>query len=429
LKERFNAFLRDKVGPFLDRYENNIYIMESRNIMISIIFPLAIIGSLFYIAANPPRGTDWGLFKIWLSSAVEVRDHLMIVYYFTFGILSLLFAGILSYRLARLNNVNPLLCQVVSVLSFLILCFAGSNPRELGLETMIGSLGPNGLLMALLTVIACIAAIKLLNSKKIGFDVSKDVSSPAALGFQNLFPLLLIMPLAWALGWVMSRILGGPVPSGIVLLSGSMASSFSGLIRDMALAVSSSASYLLGMDGSLIRQPVSGVLMNLGGFSTLLPLAVFFMLSYSKQLKHIGISTIVPTLFNLPYPLIAAAPVILNPIYVIPAILCSVVTAAINYSVLQLGLLTVTVEATSTLPVFFSGYFASGGRFMGVIIQAINFAAAALVYYPFFRYHESRLLEAHGSEKDKALAKEPFIKRFTKTNTASKASKAESLSR
>jgi PTS system cellobiose-specific IIC component len=128
-------------------------------------------------------------------------------------------------------------------------------------------------------------------------------------------------------------------------------------------------------------------------------------------MKHIGKSTILPGLFNIPFPFLFAVPVIFNPIYIIPLILCPLVTTTVNYLVLMSGVLTVTVESTNTLPVLFSGYLSSAGHLIGVFLQLLNFIIALFIYYPFFKYHEGKIIARYGTRQEKAAASQPITLR------------------
>jgi len=393
------------VEPFLEKFENNLYISSFKEAIISVGFPLMLAGSVFYIAVNPPRGTDSEFFKVWMSSAFEFRNELMIPYYFTCGMVSLVMAFTLSYKVSQKLKLNPLLSGIISVLSYLGLCFPGDTTGFFTIMDMSKITGPNGLFMALLVSIACVKILAFLERQKLCFNAPFGLSASLSIAFKNMFPIMAVIPLMWVLGWILRIILGHSLQLGLSSLAISIISSTSGLAKDMLSSAMTSLLYFIGMDGQAIKQPVYTVLMNQGGVGTLLPLIILFMLSYSRHLKHIGQLVIIPGLFNIPYPVIFAVPLILNPIYLIPFILCPLINTLLNYLIVASGMLTITVEATQTMPVILSGYFSTAGQVLGVVLQLFNFVLSAFIYYPFFRYHECRMMQLYEREKRRTLSK------------------------
>lgn len=402
------------MDKWTERLEASIYIYNLRKVMIGIIFPLSVVGAIFYIIASPPRGTDFPFLKTWMSAAVGIKPQLLIPYYFTLGFVSVITAFTYGFRLGEEFKIDPLQAAVLSAISYLALCFPNWSDAAFSLDAMTEITGPNGILVAILAAIICTKFLRMAKTKGLLFNKKSGLSSLLAKGFEFLTPMTFMLALLWALGWLSASLLGEPLPIGIAGLFKELASLGSDLVRDIFASLAGSIMYIIGMDGGRINQPVYSVFMNLGGFGTLLPLIVLFLLSCSRHLKQIGKVAIIPGLFNIPYPLIFAVPVILNPIYAIPLIICPVITTIVNYLVLMSGILTVTVQATDTMPVLFSGYFSTTGMFLGILLQIFNLLIAFMIYYPFFKYHESKILAQHGTQQEKKLAAKSTLSRAGK---------------
>lgn len=398
----------------MDRFDKNIYISNFKEVLVSTGFPIALTGSIFYIAANPPRGTSSDFFKLWLSSAVQVREQLMIPCYFTLGMVSVVMAFMTAFKLADNFSLEPLTCGIVSALSYLALCFPGGAAASYNLEIITKTTGPNGILIALLVSVASVKILKFFNTNKLFFEIKGGVSPSLSAAFKFTFPVMVIIPSMWALGWILGVFLGEPLPSGITTILGYIVSWNYNLARDVIGSIITSLLFFIGMDGSMIKQPLYSVFLNQGGPSTLLPLVLLFMLSTSRHLKRTGSAIIVPLLFNVPYPLIFAAPIILNPIYLIPFVVYPVISTIINYGILASGILSVTVESTNTLPVILSGYFSTTGQVLGILLQLFNFMLAIVIYYPFFRYHEIKLTGLYGSQRENAASRTSLLARIKK---------------
>lgn len=402
-----------KLEPLIDRYESNVYIANFKEVLIGTGFPLALIGSIFYIVANPPRGTNIFIFKIWLSASFEIKSQLMIPYYFTLGLISVIVTFMFSYKLAQHFKIEALPSAVISVVSYFVVCFPGGASLNFTLDDLVKITGPNGILVSFLISIACIRLLRVIFVKKIYFNINTGVPSSLSEGLKFLTLAMIIVPFMWAIGWIIGLFLGQPLPSGISTLCQYIVSANSDFLRDMLGSITSSLMYFIGMDGGTIKQPVSNMLINQGGFIIILPLVILYALSYSKNLKHVGRTSIIPCLFNMPYSVLFAIPLLLNPIYIIPMILCPLINTMVNYLLIISGYLTITVEATNTMPALLSGYFVTSGQFIGIAAQIINFILSFFIYYPFFRYHEAKLLSQYGTQLDIKMASKSLSSRMS----------------
>lgn len=93
-------------------------------------------------------------------------------------------------------------------------------------------------------------------------------------------------------------------------------------------------------------------------------------------------------MFNINEILVYGLPIVLNPVLVIPFILTPICSLLIAYAAVMVGFLPLLDKTvTWTIPVFFSGYLASGS-WRGVVVQLIIVAAGTAVYAPFVRISE-----------------------------------------
>lgn len=363
-------------------------------------------GSLFYIVASPPGGSDFILFKTWLSASVDIKYQLMIPYYFTLGSVSVITAFAYAYKLGEEMKVDALHTAVLSGLSYMALCFPNWSDARFSFDAMSEVTGPNGILISILISILSAKFMKFIKVKGFLFSRKTGLSSLLSKGFEFLFPMALFISLMWALGWLSGNLLGQPLPSGIVEQLKGLIASCSNIGKDLLSSLSGSVLYMFGMDGGRINQPLYSVFMNPGGFGTLLPLVVFFLLSSSRHMKQIGKVSLIPAIFNVPYPLMYAAPLVMSPIYIIPFILCPIVTTSVNYLVISSGIVSVSSQTAGTMPVIMSGYFSTFGGLIGIALQVFNLVIAFVIYHPFYKYHETKILSQCGTQQEKKQAVE-----------------------
>lgn len=83
----------------------------------------------------------------------------------------------------------------------------------------------------------------------------------------------------------------------------------------------------------------------------------------------------------------------MNPILAIPFIAAPLVMTTVSYFAVSLGLVSgFTVLAPWTLPAPIGAWMATGGNLGAVLLVFINVAIALLIYYPFFKLYEKKMV-------------------------------------
>ncbi|MGH2479740.1 MAG: PTS sugar transporter subunit IIC, partial [Ktedonobacteraceae bacterium] len=154
----------------------------------------------------------------------------------------------------------------------------------------------------------------------------------------------------------------------------------------------------------IVTEPFFHIFTHLGGSGATWPLVIYMLRSRSSQLRTVGKVALGPAIFNINEPVTFGVPMALNPLMMIPFILVPVVIVTVNYLAFALGLVHVPIVMQPfTVPVGISGFIATGGDIRGSLLQLVNLALSALLYYPFFKAWE-RILIAR--EEAAALAEE-----------------------
>ena len=150
----------------------------------------------------------------------------------------------------------------------------------------------------------------------------------------------------------------------------------------------------------VIAQPFIDNFLQIGGSGATLPLVVFLLLfAKSRQLKDIGRLSAAPAVFNINEPVVFGLPIVMNPFLMIPFILGPMIIMTITYVTMYFNIFPrlIGVNIPWTTPYLISGFLATGGRIGGVILQLINFCVAFLIWFPFLKSWDKRLvLEEQG---------------------------------
>lgn len=121
-----------------------------------------------------------------------------------------------------------------------------------------------------------------------------------------------------------------------------------------------------------------------GAGVTLVFVISLVLLSKRAESKTIGKLALAPGIFNINEPVMFGAPIVLNPVYIIPFIVAPLVTTTIAYFATVLGLVNpVVVNVLWVMPAGISGFLATGGDWRAVILTIVNLLAAFAIWAPF----------------------------------------------
>lgn len=140
----------------------------------------------------------------------------------------------------------------------------------------------------------------------------------------------------------------------------------------------------------------------LGGMGCTLAFNIWLLTSKSKKLKTLGKICIGPSIFNINEPVIFGAPMVFNPVLMIPMYLCTFVNATIVWVVMKVGLLaipTIELAMVSTIPAPISTVMFTGDM-LGVLWWAVVLLLDLAIYYPFFKTFEKETLRKEIEEME-----------------------------
>lgn len=143
--------------------------------------------------------------------------------------------------------------------------------------------------------------------------------------------------------------------------------------------------------GQILSKTFFDTFVVFGGCGTLLCLVMaIFLADRRHNMRTLSRIALAPVLLNINELILFGVPVVLNPVYVIPFLLTPVVLTGISYAVLALGWVPMVTHAVEwTMPIFFSGYLATGS-IAGSLLQLVNLAVGTAIYLPFVRWAQRR---------------------------------------
>ncbi len=141
-------------------------------------------------------------------------------------------------------------------------------------------------------------------------------------------------------------------------------------------------------------------LANLGGSGATIGLVILmFFKAKSNQYKSFGKLTLPCGIFSVNEPVIFGLPVILNPIMLIPFIICPIVLVCLGYALIQFGIVTapIGILGLGSMPPLISGIMQ--GSLSWGIYQLVAVVISIIIYYPFFKTIDNQALAKEKGEQ------------------------------
>lgn len=394
--------------------------------------PLLIVGSIFLLFANFPipgwedfwtgiLGTDWAG---WFTAVSRASFNCT-------GLLTALGTG---YAMAREFGGDKIQGAAVAMVAFFIMMptsHLGSDADGNLVEGVTVSglsfdyIGPNGIFMAL---IAAILGVWLFcYAYKKGWTIKMPAGVPPAVtdSFAALVPSGIVMAAAFLIRILFSFTEFGYVQDFVVAVLQTPLSGLGDTLGANALytfmcsflwffgingpAVCNSvyfignvltAEQLLAFEAGeplpyIFTNPFSNFFTNFGGGGSTLGLVILMCtVCKSQRIKQLGRLSIVPGFFGINEPIIFGLPVVLNPIIIIPFMLCPLLNLILSYFATVWEIIPRTTGANLpwTTPIGFSGWL-STGSWTASVWQLFLLALNMVLYFPFIKTLDRKYLE------------------------------------
>lgn len=429
------------------------------------VFPFSLIGSLFYLVTTIPIPTTWALHGF----VVRHANIILVPYQMTTVLVTLYMVVSVGANLAKSYGLNQTSGSLVALASFLMtqvptkpaqmvpqtfLAEAAANGMDTswlqnleglgwvmpqtpmsGIGTYVGALSailgievfrlcrqrvhalekaklwqksqiPESVLQTLETVvpISIVVVMMFIIRDVIGFDFLR-----ATLGFFGaMIRSVNSLPGALIFALIMSLL------GFFGVIGFSVAGSAASITWAALLAANASAHAANAALPNVAPLPFFYSFIWIGGIGSTLSLSLIACFSKSRYLKKLGFGCLLPSLFNVNTPIIYGFPVILNPYMLIPFVLVPIVSTFVSYIFLWLNFVGRPFNAPANAIPFFASAFLSTGDFKAIILAFINFFISGLIYFPFFKLYEAKLMrQGDAAGKELALDKDKELKATT----------------
>jgi len=425
--DRAKGVTEGTLGRVGDWLANQRHLMSVRDGVVAVL-PLVLIGSLALLIYDPPLLGSW---KIWYDAAMaDWKPRILMVNVLTVGVIAVPASFTVAYALAKRYEQDALSAGMMSVIAFLLatrppaqaVLVPGGKP-EWALAT--AGLGAGGLFLAILVGLFTAEVQRFFITRRWHIRLPAGVPEVIYRSFASVVPALAVFLVMWtvryALQWDLLRgvelvlapirIAGNSLPGvlGIVTIDSTIwlfgvhAVALLGVLKPVWLQflTENQQALMAGLPiPNLAPREFYIWFVWMGGSGTAVALAGHLLFCKSAMLRSVGRLGIVPVLFNINEPILFGVPVVMNPLLAAPFLLAPLACGTIAWSAFHFGwVVKPHLDILWTLPAPIGGYLTTGGDWHALVVQAVNLAVAAIIYWPFVRAYDRKLLaqEAAGA--------------------------------
>lgn len=447
--EKFASILDEKLSTPMAKLAEQRHLRAIRDGIIATL-PLIIVSSMFMVIAFLPNSmpADWAITQFISANATKI----LLPYRVSMYIMTLYAVFGIGYSLANSYELDGLSGGILAELAFLLtiipanIAAPSAAVTELaktnadlanylaqvpsGFVLPMGNLGSAGMFIGILVSFFAVEVYRF--TQKSGFKISMppQVPSSVARSFESLTPTAIVLIVVATICMFLQIDVHGMISKLIVPL----VSATDTLPSILLLVFLVTFFWSFGIHGvsivGSIARPLWLILLEenttawaagtaitnigaepfyqwfiwIGGSGATLALALLFAFrSKSAYGKALGKTALVPSIFNINEPMIFGAPIVLNPMLIIPFIIAPIVNAIIAYFLTTAGLVSrVVATAPWTLPGPIGAFLACGNDWRASVLSIALIILDLLIYYPFFKMYDNNLLADEQSQEVEA---------------------------
>lgn len=442
--EKFSNFLDQHLASPMARLAEQRHLRAVRDGIIATL-PLIIVASMFLVIGFLPNQLpdDWGI-------AIRIKEHagdILLPHRMSMFIMTLYAVFGIGYSLAKSYDLDGLSGAIISELAYLLTIIPQVGPEaseavanlassniELAeyIESVpqgwlmpMANLGSAGMFVGIISAIIAVEIYRFFMQKGFTIKMPPQVPESVARSFESLIPTAVVMLLFATISMWLKIDLHGIIgkliaplvsasdtlPSVLVLIFLQLFFWVFGIHGASIVGTVARPLWLMLIDQNaqafaageaipnIAAEPFYQWFVYIGGSGATIGLAILLLLrSRSTYGKTLGKTCIIPAIFNINEPVIFGAPIVLNPILMIPFITIPMILAVIAWFATKLGLVgQVITVAPWTLPGPIGAFFATGD-FRASILNIVLIILSVILYYPFFKIYDNKLLKQENEE-------------------------------
>lgn len=430
--DKFEAFMSKYLTPIANKMDKQRHLSAVKKAMVAMT-PLLIIGSFCLIPeAIPNMIGENNPVSQWILANLDI---IYVPFKVGMALMSLYVSAIIAYHLAQSYKLDVPGTLCMAVIAFLMM--AVDYTEDGGIST--GFLGPKGLFAAMFSSIIAVELYRWCKKKNFTIKMPDSVPDFVSRSFEMIPISVIIVGFFLIIRVVCINGLNTLPPLIFTNLFAPLVGSMDNPFAVTFLQILRCLLFFFGIHPSVlspITSPISTQFLaeniaavqaggqamhffapgpesafgNFTGTGVTFGLVFWCLLSKSKAQKQIGRVALIPALFGINEPILFGAPIVLNPIFFIPYVICGGIIGTVPYWMMYFGWLKCSTFTPPYVGVFLEGYL-TNFDVMSLVANGIQLVLSILVWYPFFK-----LYEKHELEQENKIKEEKSI--FTKEDEA-----------
>lgn len=412
----FGEKFEDSMMTVAEVVADNKYLMAIKDAFTSFM-PFIIIGSMGTLLKVLISSTTTGL-GIWFPQLAALQPAFDAINFCTMSFMTIPITFLIAMNLAHQKKGPEHATGVIAVAAYISMCATTITVE--GVEAPIAGMlnttfGAQGLFVGMLSALIFGSFFCWLTTiEAIKIKMPPSVPAGIANSFNIMIPVFITLVVSSLFGIFFRMGTGQYIGDFIyAIMQAPLEALFNTPFGIMGLVLVSNFFWVLGIHGGLIVTPVRNPMfaaaiaantaamtagqvpdqiftmgfwnafLTLGGAGgTLCLIFATFLVSKREDHRAIAKLGLLPGICGISEPIVFGFPLVLNPTFAIPFVLCTPIQAAIAVFATNIGFLPCnTVDVPFGIPIFLNGFIGHGWQ--GVVVQAIILVVGTLVWIPF----------------------------------------------
>lgn len=408
---KFEAFMNKYLTPIANKMDKQVHLSAIKKAMVAMT-PLLIIGSFCLIPeAIPNMIGENNAISQWILANLDI---IYIPYNVGMALMSIYVTVIIAYHLANSYKQDVPGSVTMALIAFLMMTV--EYTEDGGISK--GFLGPKGLFAAMFASIIAVELFRWCKKKNFTIKMPESVPDFVSRSFEMIPISVIIIGFFLLVRIICVNVLHTMPPLIFTNIFAPLVGSMDNPIAYTFLRMLQCLLFFFGIHPSVlspITSPISTQFLaeNIANYQAGLPMTHFFtpgpesafgnftgtgvtigcvfwcLMSKNKALKQIGRVALIPALFGINEPILFGAPIVLNPVFFIPYVICGGIIGSLGGWAQYLGIMSCSFFTPPYVGVFLEGYL-TNLDVMSIVVNAVQGLLSILVWYPFFKLYEKR---------------------------------------
>lgn len=422
--DKFEAFMNKYLTPLANKMDKQVHLSAVKKAMVAMT-PLLIIGSFCLIPeAIPNMIGENNPVSQWILNNLDI---IYIPYNVGMGLMSLYVSVIIAYHLANSYKQDVPGSVSMGLIAFLMMTV--QYTEDGGIDTTY--FGTKGLFAAMFASLIAVELYRWCKKKKFTIRMPESVPDFVSRSFEMIPISVIIIGFFLIIRILCVNVFNTMPPLIFTNLLAPLVGSMDNPFAYTFLKMLHCLLFFFGIHPSVlspITSPIStqflaenianyqaGVEMthfftpgpesafgNFTGTGVTFGLVLWCLLSKNKALKQIGGVALIPALFGINEPILFGAPIVLNPVFFIPYVICGGIIGSLGGWAQYLGIMSCSFFTPQYVGVFLEGYL-TNMDFMSIVVNAVQMILSIIVWYPFFKMYEQRYGKQDEKTNDNSL--------------------------